>query len=139
MSDGWGDLVTSLGRRHSLTPRPRNFDFSYSKNIKIPFKSQRKVRRHFASLAQTQKCPEGHLSVFARVMGFEPTAFPVTGERSNQLSYTRFWIHGFYCSIKKTSFSSQIKTCIGCIMIHDTMERKTAFFPMFVSRLNLAI
>lgn len=22
-------------------------------------------------------------------MGFEPTAFPVTGERSNQLSYTR--------------------------------------------------
>ena len=36
----------------------------------------------------TQKCPEGHFA-YARVTGLEPAAFPVTGECSNQLSYTR--------------------------------------------------
>ena len=32
---------------------------------------------------------KGAVSVFARVKGLEPSAFPVTGGRSNQLSYTR--------------------------------------------------
>lgn len=30
-----------------------------------------------------------HVVPFARVTGLEPAAFPVTGECSNQLSYTR--------------------------------------------------
>ena len=51
-------------------------------NIAAPVSTHPEVKQFTSSAAQTQKPPQGGFCVFARLMGADPTASPVTGECS---------------------------------------------------------
>ncbi len=68
--------------RSALVLRARKLSGTRAK----PFESRRRAPRALLHCAN-EKRPEGRRS-FAQVTGLEPAASPVTGECSNQLSYT---------------------------------------------------